>query len=363
MVLTNNRTTLRRLEEAHGKPIDVLLAECDESYGIEQLAADLDPPLPWLNPPLVDSGDLLNFLFDCHPDPVNLSVYSTHKQTRTTYDFTPYAVTVSQRVATAVQTLVRQGYAVTDGETVRLSDSAAADLTTAPPHAPAGWTFTHTHPMTHETPSVPRVAIIGSRQKPYQLASLAAYVVAYATPAFVQVRQGDSVRGYGVSSVLCLPTEAHWQQLLRQHQALAESLQALADVLKGCGRYPDVLAAGGAFDNQPRRLCQTVIAAPYPEETWFELNPKPLVWTIPTVVRVTLSRHTPKKLVYETGERLFQTGHYCCSGDDEWQTVLDQANLCDRLHHTLNATLTTLGTYQQARDDHRWQDKAIKLFT
>lgn len=130
--------------------------------------------------------------------------------------------------------------------------------------------------MAHEKPLVPRVAVIGSRQKPYQLASLAAYDVAYATPAFVQLRQGDSVKGYGISSVICLPTEDHWQQLLRHHQALAESLQELADQLQACGRYPNVLAAGGAFDNQPRRLCQTVIAAPYSEETWCHEPDAPL---------------------------------------------------------------------------------------
>jgi len=216
--------------------------------------------------------------------------------------------------------------------------------------------------MTQEKPFIPRVAVIGSRQKPYQLASLAAYDVAYSTPAFVQVRQGDSVRGYSVSSVICLPTEQHWQQLLRRHQALAESLQALAGLLRSCGRYPDVLEAGGAFDNQPRRLGQTVIAAPFPEETWFELNPKPLLWTIPTVIRVPIERHTRKKLAYATGERVFQVGHYCCSGDAEWQAVLDQYNLCDRLRNTLNTTLTTLGTYQQARDDKRRQDKPLSLF-
>lgn|GEM_PF-6072933 len=133
VVLTNNRTIVRKLEEAHCKPIDVLLAECDEGYGITQLAADLEPPLPWLDPPPFDSGELLDFLFACRPDSVNLAVYSAHKQPRTAYDFTPYAITVNQRVATAVQTLVRQGYAVTDGETVELSDTAIADLVTPPP--------------------------------------------------------------------------------------------------------------------------------------------------------------------------------------------------------------------------------------
>ncbi len=210
--------------------------------------------------------------------------------------------------------------------------------------------------MTHEKPLVPRVAVIGRREKPYCLASLAADDVAYATPAFVQVRQGGSVKGYGVNTVICLPTEAHWQSLLRAHQALAASLQELATLLQSCGRYPDVLAANGAYDNQPRRLCQTVIAAPYPEETWFELNPNPLLWTIPTVMRVPITRHTPKKLVYETGERHDQAGHYCCSGDGEWQTVLAQYNLCDRLRQRLNDALTDLGTYAQERTARKWQD-------
>lgn len=93
-----------------------------------------------------------------------------------------------------------------------------------------------------------------------------------------------------------------------------------------------------------------------------ELNPNPLLWTIPTVTRVTIKRHTRKKLVYETGETRFQAGHYCCSGDAEWQTVLEQSNLCDRLRQRLNAYLTELGTYEQERTALKWQDKPLPLF-
>ena len=132
MVLTNNRTIVRKLEEAHAQPIDALLAACDEGYGIAQLAADLDPPLPWLDPPPFDSGELLNLLFAYHPDPLNLTAYSEHKS-RTTYDYTPYAVTVRQRVETAVETLVRQGYAVVEGEAVRLSERSIETLSTPSP--------------------------------------------------------------------------------------------------------------------------------------------------------------------------------------------------------------------------------------
>jgi len=52
-----------------------------------------------------------------------------------TYDFTPYAITKRQRVEAAVQTLVTQGYVVTDGETVRLSEFAQTQ-TSHPAPAP-----------------------------------------------------------------------------------------------------------------------------------------------------------------------------------------------------------------------------------
>lgn len=138
VVLTNNRTIIRKLEEAHAQPIDTLLAQCDEGYGIAQLAAELDPPLPWLDPPLVDSGKLLDFLYASLPDLLNLSVYSEHKWRWLTYDFTPYALTKRQRVEEAVQTLVSQGYAVTDGETVRLSESAQTQTSHPHPNQPPG---------------------------------------------------------------------------------------------------------------------------------------------------------------------------------------------------------------------------------
>ena len=215
--------------------------------------------------------------------------------------------------------------------------------------------------MTHQKPLVPRVAVIGRRTKPYQLPSLAAYEVAYSTPAFVNVHHGVRTERHSVGSVICIPTETHWQQLLRHHEALAESLDELAQRLKACGRYSDVLATN-AFDNQPRRLCQTVIEAPYPEEEWIELNPKPLVWSIPMVVRVPIERHTPKKLVYQSGERKPQMGHYCCAGDVEWQTILDWSNLCDRLRNTLNTALADLGTYEQERTALKWQDQPLSLF-
>lgn len=131
VVLTNNRMIIRKLEEAYGKAIEqVLLTECDEYSTIRDLAAQLEPPLSWLDPPPVDSGELLNLLYAYHPDPLNLTAYSEHKS-RTAYDYTPYAVTVRQRIETAVQTLVSQGYAVIDGEMVRLSESAQA-----PTHQP-----------------------------------------------------------------------------------------------------------------------------------------------------------------------------------------------------------------------------------
>lgn len=210
-------------------------------------------------------------------------------------------------------------------------------------------------------PIVPHVLHIGDSHHPWQAPPIERLTVHGDTPRGVRVQPG---RLPGVTArpgqrqinrphhlVYCVPDEATWTEVQRLHAAWQAGLDDFAAALRAQGRYCDRLAGAGA--DAPNPLTATVLWLYQAPDRHYQRS-YVTTGAVPVVSRQTVTRHTPKMLVCANADMLAQTHCYLCPDDAAWQDVQARAATARQARVAWDLLLTRLGTYAQARADHRY---------
>lgn len=215
---------------------------------------------------------------------------------------------------------------------------------------------------------VPHVLHIADSHHPWQAPSIERLTVCGDTPRGVRVQPGTLP---GVTArtgqrqinrpdhlVACLPDDAAWMEVQRLHAAWQAGLDALTAALCTQGRYCDRLAAAG--QDAPNPLTATVFWSYHPPDRYYQRS-YVATGAVPVVSRQSVTRHTPKMLVGPSGDMLAQTHCYLCPDDAAWIAVQTRAAAAREARVAWDALLTRLGTYAQARADHRYDTHQAQM--
>ncbi|GEM_PF-881219 len=203
---------------------------------------------------------------------------------------------------------------------------------------------------------VPSVLVIGDRTRYYHPAPIERLTVASETPTMLRVAGHKNIFQH---KAYCIPSDTEWFEGTQRHDQFKQALDELASYLMRLGSYAKNLAAAGGIKQAPNPLTSTVISCKDPETDngGLTLN---LPWYLYTTeIRYTLVTHTPKMLRYiypgSSYESITtQNDTFCCPDDAAWEQfqALRQAAITASNH--LQDYLKQLGTYQEAKQDGRY---------
>lgn len=211
-------------------------------------------------------------------------------------------------------------------------------------------------------PIVPHVLILGERTAYYAPPPLTRAATIYDTPTTVRLRRADgSEETQAQHKIWCVADDHAWDAIEQAVAAFGAALATYAQTLRDLGRYAERLhderESLRTLPTGP--LCPSVARAEDPDHrhhsTWMLSH-----WMVPGLERTAISRHTAKMLEKaDGGGYIFsQNDSFVVEDDAAWERISAAHQAAVAAAAGVEDLLNRLGTYQEAREDGRYQRPA-----